>query len=270
MDVTVVVLAYDQLDYTRNLLDSLRQSGIPDPSVVVVNNGSTDGTGEFLAGRPELRVVTLMPNQGFGSGWNAGARASTATWTVLFNNDVLVVPGWLEGLLAFAEEHQLGIVSPAMREGALDYDLPAYADQFVHTMAPVKRLGVAHGVCIMIHRRVFDSIGVLVEDARLGGYEDDEFFRRARRARIRMGTTGRAFIHHFGSVTQDSIKARLKSSASLGDRDYYRTKYGLTWFVRRHERLCEGLVSTWWRLSERRRFGLTLRMKRVGGVLQYL
>ena len=269
MDVTVVVLAYDQLDYTRNLLDSLRQSGIPDPSVVVVNNGSTDGTGEFLAGRPELRVVTLMPNQGFGSGWNAGARASTATWTVLFNNDVLVAPGWLEGLLSFAKEHRLGIVSPAMREGALDYDLPAYADQFVHTMAPVKRLGVAHGVCIMIHRRVFDSIGVLVEDSRLGGYEDDEFFRRARRAGIRMGITGRAFIHHFRSVTQDSIKARLKSNASLGDRDYYRKKYGLTWFVRRKEQARERLQFLVWRLHERGRYGRTLREKRTGGVSHY-
>ena len=96
-------------------------------------------------------------------------------------------------------------------------------------MTNVKRLGVAHAVCLMVHRRVFDGIGPPVDDPRLGGYEDDEFFRRARRAGFHMGITGRSFIHHFGSVTQRSIKAASKGAIkSLGDREYYRRKYGLT------------------------------------------
>jgi N-acetylglucosaminyl-diphospho-decaprenol L-rhamnosyltransferase len=271
MDVTVVVLAYNQLEYTRNLLDSLRSSGIADANVIVVDNGSTDGTGEFLAARPELKILTLMPNRGFGFGWRQGALASSTEWTVLFGNDVLVAPHWLEGLLSFAEEHRLDLASPAMCEGDLDYDLPVYAGQFVQAMSNVKRPGVAHAVCLMVHRRVFDGIGPPVDDPRLGGYEDDEFFRRARRAGILMGITGRSFIHHFGSVTQKSIIANSKGAVkSLGDREYYRRKTGQTWPKRKVVQLRNGLRRAWWKHSEMWRFGRTLHSKRSQGEWRYL
>jgi GT2 family glycosyltransferase len=110
-----------------------------------------------------------------------------------------------------------------------------------------------------------------VDDPRLGGYEDDEFFRRARRAGIRMGITGRSFIHHFGSVTQKSIIANSKGAVkSLGDREYYRRKYGLTWPKRKVVQLRNGLRRAWWKHSEMWRFGRTLHSKRSQGEWRYL
>ncbi|MHB8520305.1 MAG: glycosyltransferase family 2 protein [Limisphaerales bacterium] len=267
-NVTVFALVYNHLEYTTRFLNSVRESGIPDADVVVVNNGSTDGTAEFLAGRPELRVITLTPNRGFAFAWNQGALASSTTWTVWLQNDVLVAPGLLDGLLAFAEEHRLDAVSPAMCEGDLDYDFPTHAHQFVRTMSEARRLGMAHAVCLMIHRRVFDSIGLLDDDPRLLGYQDDEFFRRMRRGGFRTGITGKAFLHHFGSITVKSIKAHLKQSEAVysRDRDYYRQKYKLNWVRRRREQIRERILTTFWRQSELWRFGQTLHQKRAGGI----
>ena len=124
------------------------------------------------------------------------------------NNDVLVPPGCIGGLVGFAEEEKFDIVSPAMCEGELDYDLQKHAAEFMFRMSAVCRRDLAHGVCFMVHRRVFDAIGYFDSDPKLGGYEDDEYFRRARHAGFRLATTGRALLHHFGSVTQKKHRCR--------------------------------------------------------------
>jgi GT2 family glycosyltransferase len=119
----------------------------------------------------------------------------------------------------------------------------------------------------MVHRRVFDTIGYFDN---IGGYEDDDFFRRARRAKFRLATTGRAFIHHFGSVTQKSIKASRKMpEKKLGDREAYRRKTGQAWIKRKITQVGTGVRKTWWKKSEFWRFGRTLHEKRISGWWEY-
>ena len=265
-DYSIAIPVFNQLAYTRQCLDSLRRSGIADARIAVVNNGSADGTREFLDAQPGLKVIHNAENRGCGFAWTQGAQAIAAEWVAVINNDVVMPAQWLENLIAFATTHRVDIASPAMCEGELDYDLQAYADQFMARMAHVWRRGFAYGVCFMVHRRVFDSIGFFDGDFRLGGYEDDEFFRRARRAGFTLGITGGSYLHHFGSVTQKSIKAGLKQPrTSLGDRTYYRKKYGLTWFVRQRERWREKLLIAFYHSRERSRYGSTLLSRREGG-----
>jgi GT2 family glycosyltransferase len=153
-----------------------------------------------------------------------------------------------------------------MCEGELDYDFSTYTAKFIRTMHSAKRRGVASGVCFMVHRQVFNSIGLFDDDPKLGGYEDDEFFRRARRFRFRLATTGRAFIHHFGSVTQKSIKAARKMpKKELGNREEYRCKTGQTWIKRKITQVRTGVRGVWWKKTELWRFGRTLHEKRFGG-----
>ena len=267
MDVAIVIPVFNQAEYTKKCLDGLRAAGVADSRIVVVDNASTDDTPGLLAARRELRVIHNPTNRGCGSAWNQGARAGPATWTILLNNDVLIPPGWLDGLLAFAEEERFDVVTPALCTGEDDYDLAQHARQFMEKMARVKRCGAASGICFMVHRRVFETAGFFDDDPRLGGYEDDEFFRRARGAGFRLAITGRSFLHHFGSVTQKAIKAGMNQpQASLGDRAYYRKKYGLTWFKRQRWRLQNRLLNAQWRVRERSRYGCTLISCRHNGV----
>jgi N-acetylglucosaminyl-diphospho-decaprenol L-rhamnosyltransferase len=270
MDVAVVIPVLNQLSYTVQCLESLARTGVSGREVVVINNGSTDGTAEFLQQHPELRVISNPQNLGCSAAWNQGVEAAHAEWTIVLNNDVIVAPGFREGLLAFAAEAHCDIVSPAMGEGELDYDLPSFSKEFLAKMGHRQRAGLAFGVCFMVHRRVFETIGLF--DTKLGqaGYEDEDFFRRARAVGFRLGTTGRAYLHHFGSVTQKMVKAARPAGVSgpLGNRDYFRQKHHLNWLRRRTDRLQGKVRWGLWRWRERRQSGLTLIMRRAGGQWQ--
>jgi GT2 family glycosyltransferase/glycosyltransferase involved in cell wall biosynthesis len=75
--------------------------GRPGNEIIVVDNGSTDGSAAFLAERfPQVHVVALETNRGFGGGANAGVRAARNGIVVLLNNDMRVDAGFLDPLLA--------------------------------------------------------------------------------------------------------------------------------------------------------------------------
>ena len=195
--VAIVIPVFNQLHYTRQCLDSLNRAGVADGQIIIVNNASTDGTAEFLATRPQIRTINNAENRGCGFAWTQGAKLSDKIWTIVMNNDVLVPPGCIEGLISFAGENQCDLVSPAMCEGEVDYDFATHAADFMRRLKDARRGGMAHGVCFMVNRRVFESIGYFDCDPKLGGYEDDEYFRRARGAGFRLAITGRAFILSF-------------------------------------------------------------------------
>jgi len=264
--VAIVIPVFNQLNYTRGCIESLRAGGIADAQIIVINNASTDGTLEYLNANPQIQAAHNAANLGCGGAWTQGSKLSKSPWTVVMNNDVLVPRGCMEGLVDFATKENFDIVSPAMCEGEMDYDLASHATEVMKQMKDVVRSDIAYGVCFMVHRRVFEVIGYFDNDPKLGGYEDDEYFRRARKAGFRLAVTGRAFLHHFGSITQKSIKADSGGKIkSLGDREYYRRKTGQTWLKRKIAQVRNGMREAQWQRSELSRFGRTLHQKREDG-----
>jgi GT2 family glycosyltransferase/glycosyltransferase involved in cell wall biosynthesis len=86
--------------------------GNPGNEIVVVDNGSTDGSAAFLRERfPEVRLVALDRNHGFGGGANAGVRAAGNGIVVLLNNDMRVEPDFLAPLLAGFRNEKVFAVS---------------------------------------------------------------------------------------------------------------------------------------------------------------
>ena len=271
MDVTVTMPVFNQVHYTKQCVESYNHAGVPDEKIIVINNASTDGTENFLATRPKIKTVNNPSNLGCGAAWAQGAELSGSTWTIVTNNDVLVPQGFIEGLVSFAEEKNFDLVGPAMCEGATDYDFSKHAAEFMARMKNVFRRGIGNGVCFMVHRRVFEKVGYFDRDPKVGGYADDEFFRRARSAGFQLAITGRAFLHHFGSVTQKSIKSSHRDQIKmLGDREYYRRKTNQTWPKRKLLQVRDGVRAIWWKNSEQLKFGNTLREKRLGGRWIYL
>lgn len=106
--VSVVVVTWNGLDLTQRCLDSLGRQQVAgrEVEVVVVDNGSTDGTVAALRARGDVRVVPLGRNTGFAGGVNAGVAATSGDVVVLLNNDAVAEPGYLEHLVApFDAEH---------------------------------------------------------------------------------------------------------------------------------------------------------------------
>ena len=268
MDVTIVIPVFNQLHFTRQCLESLNATGCDDSMIVVVNNSSTDGTAEFLATRPKLRVIHNSENRACAAAWNQGFDAGKTKWTLFLNNDTVLSRGWLENLVAFSENEGVDIVSPAMGEGDLDYDFENYARDFVSQMKQVQRRGTASGVCFLVARRVFEAIGNFDENFNKGGNEDLDFLWRAKDAGFKMAVSGCAYIHHFGSVTQKSLKAQ-RGSTRAETVGYFRKKWKINWVQRRWLHVRRQAAGNWRKCSERLRHGHTLLERRVEGKIHY-
>lgn len=265
-DINVTIPVFNQLHYTKQCVETLNRAGVADSQIIIVNNASTDGTKDFLMSHPAIHTVNNEGNVGCGPAWTQGAKLSRAEWTGVLNNDVLVPPGCLGGLVAFAVENNYDIICPAMREGEADYDWQAHAAEFMNKMRDVRRDGIGHGVCFLVHRRVFEQIGFF---GNFGGYEDDDFFRRARAAGFRVAITGRGWIHHFGSVTQKSTKFKVVMTRE--HRDRYREAIGhSSWLRRKIHQMRQNARNRRWRNAELRQFGNTLWERRVNGVVEYI
>lgn len=263
MSAALVIPVLNQLAYTQGCLRCLEADIAAGVQVVVIDNGSTDGTKEWLAAQPSITVLRNDENRGCAAAWNQGvAAAGTADWIVILNNDVLLPRGWLAALLGAADEHGLDVVCSAMRERDLNYEFADYARDFMQRMRGVVRRGGTQGVGFAVRRAVFAQIGGFDEAFRIGQYEDGDFFRRAGLAGFQLGSTGACFLHHFGSITQNA----LSDSAGLrpyeaDNRAYYRKKWKLGWVRRRWEKSTTGLRTWWWRWTELRRYGHTLHEK---------
>ena len=265
-----VMPVFNQLGFTRQCLDSLARDGIPRRDIIVVNNASTDGTREFLAATEGLRVITNETNRGCSVAWNQGveaALASAADWVVVINNDVIVAKGFIDALREFADRSGTDIVHPATGEGEMDYEFAPFAAEFVGKMGKLSRPNDGGGDCFMVRREVFESVGLFDTTFGLAGFEDVDFFRRARKAGFSRATTGMAYLHHFGSVTQKSVKASMgiAKRTGLASQTAYRNKHGLNWFRRRVEQYRETARVAVCVREESRDTGFTLRMRRSGG-----
>jgi N-acetylglucosaminyl-diphospho-decaprenol L-rhamnosyltransferase len=270
MTKSIIIPVFNQLEFTRQCLTSLT-SCCPDlTEIIVIDNGSTDGTGEYLQSLVGLSVISNETNLGCAVAWNQGVRSCSAEWVVILNNDVVLSQGWLAGLIDFAEERGVDVVSPAIREGEYNYDMAEYAGEFVRRMARVSRPGEAHGICFLVRRRVFETVGYFDENFRIGQFEDADFFRRAKAAGFRLAITGRSFIHHFGSMTQKSVaREKTEKPYVAENRAYFRRKWRLNWWKRFLLRRRKKWLDFVRRTKEQALYGHTLMEKWIDGRLRY-
>jgi GT2 family glycosyltransferase len=269
---TITFACYNQLDYTKQFIASLDRSEVDFSRIVAVDNGSTDGTREWLGQQGFGSVILNDRNLGCGAAWNQGALALQSEWTVVMNNDVVCAKGWLRHLLQSAQQHQLQIASPAMVEGELNYDLLAWAAEAAQKMQGYCRHGAPHAVCMAIHDSVWQDIGYFMPVPKLLGYEDAIFFQRALENNIRTGTVADAWLHHYGMTTQKALKLEmnLDQSDSLGNRNLMKLYMSQSWWARKMARYQRRKLLHDARAYELGAFGVTVHGVRASGELNWL
>jgi O-antigen biosynthesis protein len=111
---SVVIPNWNGRDLMERYLPSVvaAMAGNPANEIVVVDNGSTDGSADLLREHfPKVRVLALDRNLGFGGGSNAGFRAASNDIVVLLNSDMRVDPGFLQPLLDGFNDEKVFAVS---------------------------------------------------------------------------------------------------------------------------------------------------------------
>jgi GT2 family glycosyltransferase len=268
MSYTVVIPVLNQLHYTKQCVHALLDHGVDASSLLIINNGSTDGTADWLASKPRIRSVSNPVNLGCGGAWTQGALLADSDWVVLLNNDIVCAHNVIQAQLDAADKHKLDVVSPSMVEFDLDYDLAEFSAAFLKKMRGTLREGWFHGVCFSVRREVFQKIGFLDTDRLLYGREDAEFLARCKRHGIKVGTVGDAFMHHFGMITQTAMK-KEQGVSKFGDHRYFYAKIGLDWWGRQRAKFARKAQAREWSDAERARTGLTLHMVHRDGQVEY-
>jgi GT2 family glycosyltransferase len=130
---SLIVLCCNEVEYTRHCLESVLQHTRPPYELILVDNGSTDGTPAYLADvrtRPGPQRVLVLRNEqnvGFPAGCNQGLAEARGRYAVLLNNDTIVNEGWLDGLVA-AVLHEwplVGLAGAVTNYGRAPQKVPA-------------------------------------------------------------------------------------------------------------------------------------------------
>jgi GT2 family glycosyltransferase len=104
--VTAIVLSYNGRGLLEVVLPSLAAQTRPAQELIVVDDGSSDGTPEWLASAwPDVRVVRLHTNVGVTAALNRGVEAAEGEYLALLNNDLELEPEWLSEMAAGLTRH---------------------------------------------------------------------------------------------------------------------------------------------------------------------
>jgi GT2 family glycosyltransferase len=246
---TVVVPVCDNLALTRLCLESiLSDRRSRDAHVVVVDNGSVDLTAAYLdqlaARAPNLRVLHLDTNVGYAAATNLGVAAGAVEGhddaVVLVNNDVVVTPGWLDGLLAQLADG-VGAVVPVTDGAPGAARVERTWRTYGELVDAARRRRAEHGdahveleratyCCVALRRSTWDRVGPLDEGYGIGMFEDDDHLERLRALGCSIRLALGVLVAHFGEATLGT----LAPSGAYGElfhrnRARFEARHGRAW-----------------------------------------
>ncbi len=100
MRASVIVVSYNSRRDLKACIDSILSELTPQDELIIVDNGSTDGSAELVRDHyPHVRLI-CGPNDGYAGGNNRGAQAAQGEYLIMLNPDTVVLPGTLAALLA--------------------------------------------------------------------------------------------------------------------------------------------------------------------------
>ena len=238
---SMIIPCCNQLEFTRVCLSALVRHTRAPWEMIVVDNGSSDGTGAYLAGVQDavpvpVTVASNARNLGFPAAINQGLKAARGDSLVLLNNDAVVTDAWLDQLIALAEMEEegttkntkdtkgengrgdrvrmrIGLTGPMSNYTSppqLVENVPYTNLEEMHEFARWWRAerrgqwfttGKLSGFCLLMKRAVYEAVGGLDEQFGLGLFDDDDLAERARRDGFELAVAHDLFVHHFGSRT---------------------------------------------------------------------
>ncbi len=208
---------------------------------------NTDDTSSLLEayaregheGLEELSILRNETNLGFAAGVNQALKRAKGDYIVLLNNDTVLTPGWLSGLLGVAQNvPQAGLIGPVSNEvpepqrvtptyGTDLHGLEGFAVNRRHTYArQVMEIERISGFCVLFSRYILQTVGLLDERFSLGFFEDDDLGVRVRKAGFKLLVAMDTYVHHWGSQT---IRALGLDSGQLltSNLEKFREKWGI-------------------------------------------
>lgn len=228
--VSIIIVNWDAKENLKECLDSLSKIDYPNYEVILIDNGSTDGSVEFVQKNfPWIIIAKSKTNLGFAGGNNLGFRKSRGKYILLLNNDTLVAKDFLSKLVGFMEERKdVGIVQPKILfhrpKTSLHHKINSVGSFFLSNgflyhlkygksdssdNTPYEILS-AYGACFLARHDLLDKIG-LFDDDYFAYFEETDLSHRVWLSGLKVMIYPSAAICHKGAKTSE----RLPSSFIL-------------------------------------------------------
>jgi len=184
--VSIIVVSWNSIGFLGECLESVREQTYKEWELIVVDNGSEDGSAELVRrGFPEVRLITCSQNLGFARAGNLGLEESRGRWLLFLNPDVRLERDWLEKALpAFKISPHIGMVTGKILR--FDHRIIDSTGQFLSPSRRAKERGYNEADRGQYDRAgfVFSVCGAvalyskeMVEAVRLNGeFLDEDFF----------------------------------------------------------------------------------------------
>lgn len=241
--VSIVVLAYNHLDYTRQCIESIyRYTSHIDFELITINNGSSDGTEEYFNSLPNKKKISFQENIGVCKAFNYGFRIAEGKYTMNVSNDVVVTAHWLDNLLICLEsDPKIGMVVPIC-DASCNYQQINLPFQTMEEMQQVaERYNVSNPdlweerLKMTVYAAIFrteiqKALGGFDEDFNPGCYDDDAICFSIRRMGYKTILAKDTFVHHFGSHTFNAEYTKDEKLAVRNKRLFF-GKFGVDAYV---------------------------------------
>lgn len=211
--ISIVIPAHNQLEYCRQCIESIQIGTTTPYQLILVDNGSTDGVGEYFDAVAGATVVHSSTNLGFAGGVNLGIERATGH-VLLLNSDTLVPRHWLARLLEALESgDDIGMVGPMSNYvsgiQAIDNlaftsvdEVNAFSDNlYREARGQLQDVDRLVGFCMLIREEAVKEVGIFDESFGIGNYEDDDYCIRVRACGYRLCAAHGCFVFHYGNRT---------------------------------------------------------------------
>ncbi len=248
-DFSIVLVCWNNKNYLEPCLQSLYEGGLQRTfDVVVVDNGSTDGSQDMLREKyPEILIIQNDHNVGLAKACNQGMEATESPYVLLLNNDTLVNGESLDALVNFMEETpdaaavggKLLNEDGSFQAGYAEFSTlweefmiathigefvrkgyPSHLDVEVQQPTPVGWLSSA---CLLLRRAVLDKVGMLDEEYFIYGDEADLQYRLQQKG-WKVYYLPFATTLHYGGRSMN--RWRRRKMVYRGKMLFYRKNYG--------------------------------------------
>jgi GT2 family glycosyltransferase len=242
---SIVVVTCDGLTFTRLCLESVLANTGPDFELIVVDNGSDDGTPAYLTRLAErdarVRVLLNGRNMGFAPACNQGLTLAGGEHLVLLNNDTMVPPGWLSRLLPHLRNPGVGLVGPVTNRIGNEAEIETDYRTWGEFLELARRRSNEHAgewlemrtpamFCLAMRRQTYLRLGPLDERYEVGLLEDDDYAERARGAGYQLRCVEDTLVHHFGEASFGKLVAGGEYARILRENQQrYAEKWGHAW-----------------------------------------
>lgn len=196
--VSVVIVNWNGLDDTKECLKYIKDQTYKNFEIIVVDNGSSDGSAEYLKNLKDIKLVQNPRNLGFTGGHIAGYQASGGDYVLLLNNDAIMDKDYIrQAVDTMLEDKSIGALGGRAYLWDEDNKLfdrtnDFYAYQSVnpitaegiftkHDLGVKQSVNVVSGSCVMVSKFVTEKIGYL-HDPFFAYFEESDLFARMKRA----------------------------------------------------------------------------------------